>query len=252
MDGFFGRDWHGPPFELFGAAHLGTLAVGVLLNIVLVLRFRNSPEPTRTRVRWILVAAMWIQELGWHLWNVLIGRWSVQTMLPLHLCSAMVWTSGILLLTRSRTLYPVVYFLGIGGALQALLTPDLDDYNFPHYRFFETFFAHTMIVTAAIFMTFVERFRPTWRSLGRTLLIANAYAVVVFVINLALGSNYLFINGKPPFATVLDLLPPWPAYLLVLEGLAIIMCLILYAPWAIADLRRKRTAPSHGSRSAVG
>lgn len=235
MDEFFGPFWHGPPFQLFGGPHIGALLAVVVLSVVIVWRFRGAAERPRTRVRWILVAAMWAQELCWHLWNALLGRWSVQTMLPLHLCSAMVWASGLLLLTRSRWLYQVVYFLGIGGALQALLTPDLDDYNFPHYRFFETFFAHTMIVTAAVFMTFVERFRPTWRGLGWTIMVANAYAVVVFAINYALGSNYLFINGKPPFPTLLDLLPPWPAYLVVLEVLALLVCLILYAPWAIHD-----------------
>lgn len=247
MDLFLGRDWHGPPFQLFGLPHLGALLVVVLVNVVLVWRFRGTPEHTRTIVRWALVAAMWTHELCWHLWNVSIGRWSVQTMLPLHLCSAMVWVSGVLLLTRSRWLYPLVYFLGIGGAIQALVTPDLDDYNFPHYRFFETFFAHTMIVAAAVFMTFVEGFRPTWRGLGRTMIIANAYAVLVFVLNQALGSNYLFINGKPPFPTVLDLLPPWPIYLAVLEGLALLVCLVLYAPWALHDRHAlRRTQASAG------
>jgi hypothetical integral membrane protein (TIGR02206 family) len=249
VDDIFGRDWNGPPFQLFGGPHLGALLVVVLLNVVLVWRFRGAPEGTRTRVRWILVAAMWTQELCWHLWNAIIGRWSIRTMLPLHLCSAMVWTSGILLLTRSRRLYPLVYFLGIGGALQALLTPDLDDYNFPHYRFFETFFAHTMIVTAAIFMTFVERFRPTVRRLGWTIVIANAYAVVVFFINHMLGSNYLFLNAKPPFPTLLDLLPPWPTYLIVLEGLALLVCLVLYAPWVVHDHRALLRTRRHRSGS---
>lgn len=235
MGEFFGRDWHGPPFRLFGVPHVAALLVIVVLNVVLVRRFRGAAESTRTRARRIMVAAMWLQELGWHLWNAEIGRWNVETMLPLHLCSAMVWMSGVLLLTRSRRLYPLVYFLGIGGALQALLTPDLDNYNFPHYRFFETFFAHAMIVTAAVFMTFVERFRPTVRSLVWTVVVANVYALAVFGLNRAIGSNYMFINGKPPFPTVLDLLPPWPVYLIVLEGMALLVCLLLYAPWWIHD-----------------
>lgn len=238
MDKYFAREWHGAPFQLFGPPHLGALAVLVLLNLWL-LRFRRSSEQTRGRVRIILVVAMWAQELGWHLWNVLTGQWGVRTMLPLHLCSAMVWVSGIMLLTRSRRLYEIVYFLGIGGALQALLTPDLKDYSFPHYRFFETFFAHTMIITAALFMTFVEGFRPTWRALGRTLLVAAAYAVVVFVLNAALGSNYLFINGKPGFKTLLDALPPWPEYLPIIAGLAVTVCVLLYLPWALLDRRNK-------------
>lgn len=237
MQDYFSRDWTGSAFVLFGPAHLGALAVAIALNLLLVRRFRGAPQPTRRRMRWILVAAMWTHEIVWHLWNVATGQWTLRTMLPLHLCSAMVWISGVLLLTSSRRLYPLVYFLGIGGAVQALLTPDLNGYNFPHYRFFETFFAHTMIVTAAVWMTFVERFRPTWRSLGRTLLVLHISALVVFAINSAIGSNYLFINGKPPFPTLLDALPPWPLYLPVLSCLAIAICLALYVPWALRDAR---------------
>ncbi|GAB4481644.1 MAG: hypothetical protein OHK0031_03670 [Anaerolineales bacterium] len=33
-------------------------------------------------------------------------------------------------------IYELLYFMGIGGALQALLTPDVGIYGFPHYRYF--------------------------------------------------------------------------------------------------------------------
>ena len=76
-----------------------------------------------------------VNEFGWHLWNLVNGTWTVQTMLPLHLCSVFVFLSAIMLVTRSYTIFEYAFFLGIGGALQAFLTPDLGIYSFPHFRY---------------------------------------------------------------------------------------------------------------------
>jgi uncharacterized membrane protein YwaF len=66
--------------------------------------------------------------------------------------------------------------------------------------------------------------------------------VVVFFINSVIGSNYLMINGKPPTASILDLLPPWPIYIVYMEVLGVITFLLLYIPFIIKDWRVKRSA----------
>ena len=132
-----------------------------------------------------------------------------------------------------------MYFAGIGGGIQALATPDLGIYGFPHFRFFQTFISHGLIVTSAIYMTVVEGFRPTWKSLLRVAIWLNIYVVVVFFINNAIGSNYLMINGKPATPSLLDLLPDWPIYILYMEGIGVITFLLLYLPFAIKDRRNQ-------------
>lgn len=97
-------------------------------------------------------------------------------MLPLHVCSALVWVGALGLVMRSYKIYEFMYFMGIGGALQALLTPDLGIYGFPHYRFWQTYLSHGLIVTAAIYMTVVEGFCPTWKSLRRVFLWSQWWA----------------------------------------------------------------------------
>ena len=100
-------------------------------------------------------------------------------MLPLQLCSVLVWASAAMLLTRSYRLYEFVYFLGIGGATQALLTPDAGIYGFPHYRWFQTFLAHILIISSAVYMTVVEHYRPTWKSFKRVVIGFNLYIAFV-------------------------------------------------------------------------
>src|SRR5262245_19740769 len=138
LEKFFAADYPGPAFELFGTAHLAALAFFLLLNLYL-LRFRNAEDKTKRSIRWRLALILVLNELAWHYWNYAIGTWSIQNMLPLNLCSLMVWFGALMLFTRSYRIYEFVYFLGIGGAIQALATPDLGIYGFPHFRFFQTF-----------------------------------------------------------------------------------------------------------------
>ncbi|MFZ5808231.1 MAG: TIGR02206 family membrane protein [Chloroflexota bacterium] len=234
----FAKDWTGAPFHFLGIEHLTALFLLVVLNFLLF-RLRGAKEEQRRRAALMMAAILWLNEVGWHVWNYAVGQWTIQTMLPLHVCSLLVWTSGFMLVAKNYTIYEFCYFLGIGGAMQALLTPDLGIYGFPHYRFFQTFISHGLIITAAIYMTVVEGFRPTWKSFVRVAVIANLYMGVVFVINSWIGSNYMFINHKPETPSLLDLLPPWPYYLLYEELIGFVVFLLLYLPFALMDMRKK-------------
>ena len=130
--------------------------------------------------------------------------------------------------------------MGLIGASQALLTPDLTIYGFPHFRFIEYFSLHGLLILAVVYMTTVEGFRPTWRSLPRVILIANLYWVFCGLVNPLLGSNYLYTAGKLPTPSMLDLLGPWPVYLVAMEGLGLVFCLLLYLPFVIRDGRAAR------------
>jgi hypothetical integral membrane protein (TIGR02206 family) len=151
----------------------------------------------------------------------------------------LVWVGALMLVTKNYSIYEFMYLMGIGGAIQALATPDLGIYGFPHFRYFQTFISHGLIVTAAIYMTVVEGFRPTPKSLWRVFIGMNIYMVIVFFINSAIGSNYLMVNHKPETASILDLLPPWPIYILYMEVIGLVTIFLLYLPFALKDWRAK-------------
>ena len=109
-------------------------------------------------------------------------------------------------------------------------------YAFPHLRYFQVFISHGLIIISALYMTLVEGFRPTWASVKRVAIYGNIYLVAVFVLNLLIGSNYLFVAHKPETASLLDVLPPWPYYILIIELLAAVFILLFYSPFAIKDL----------------
>jgi hypothetical integral membrane protein (TIGR02206 family) len=147
-----------------------------------------------------------------------------------------------MLITKSYTIYEFAYLLGIPGAMQALLTPDAGIYGFPHFRFFQVFISHGAIVISALYMTFVAGYRPRVTSLWRVGLIANLYMIAVGIVNTLIGSNYLYIAHKPATASILDALPPWPWYILWIEGIGIASILLMYAPFALRDWQLGKSA----------
>lgn len=244
MDQFFTKDFTGGPFVLFSLQHWIAIILILLVNLSL-LYFRRLPgedfqKKFRRRFRVTLAVILLVNEATWHIWNLATGQWTLQTMLPLHLCSVFVYLSAYMLLSGNYKVYEFAYFLGIGGAIQPIFTPDLGIYAFPHLRYFQVFLSHGGIVTAAVYMTLVEGYRPTWKSLGKTILAMNIYMVVVGLINALIGSNYLFIAHKPETPSLIDVLGPWPLYLFALEGIGLVLFTLLYVPFAVRDFFARR------------
>ena len=136
MDQFFAGDYPGPAFEFLGTAHLTAISALLLFNLYL-LSYRKADDSARSRLRWTLALILWGNEFAWHYWNYAVGKWTLQTMLPLQICSLLVWFGALMLVTKSQRIYEFMYLLGIGGAIQALATPDLGIYGYPHFRFFQ-------------------------------------------------------------------------------------------------------------------
>ena len=238
MGDYITNDYKGAPFQFLGIPQIVALILLVLLNILL-LRDKKKDDQSRAKTRWTLAIILLVNELLYHVWHIYYESWNVQEHIPLHACSLLVWLSGFMLIKKNKYVYEFAYFMGIAGALQALMTPDIGIYGFPHYRFFQTFISHGLLVTGPIYMTIVEGFRPTWKSLLRVMVIMNIYMLIVLGINSIIGSNYLFVSRKPPGPSLLDALPEWPIYLLYIEGIGLVMFLLLYLPFLVKDIRGK-------------
>ena len=239
MGQYFDIQYAGQPFVLFGSAHLGVVATLALIGYLLI-RAGGRDDESRDRYRKPIGLFLILNETGTHIWKLTYGTWTVTESLPLQLCGAMAWIAGLSLLFNWRKTFPMIYFFGLVGALQGVITPDAGVYGFPHYQMIETIAAHSALVLAGLWVVLVEGYRPTFRHLVLTLGGLNAAALVMYFVNLGLGSNYLYVNAKPPNASLVDLLPAWPWYIPYLEVLAIVLFGALYLPFVV-----KRRATAH-------
>jgi hypothetical integral membrane protein (TIGR02206 family) len=232
-------------FQAYSTSHWIALLIFVI-GVLLLYLLRNWLKGERRSkvVRYGLALVLVLSEVSLNVWYVAEGVYRVKDTLPLELCSISLYFCVFMLLFRSRFLFQIVYFTGIGGALQALLTPVLG-YPFPHYRFIEFFIAHITIIIAVLFMVWVEGYRPTLKSIAITMGFLNVMLVIIVGVNYLTGGNYMFLARKPDTASLLDVLGPYPWYLLSLEAVALVLFLLLYAPFS----RSSRTGNANPSRN---
>ena len=58
------------------------------------------------------------------------------------------------------------------------------------------------------------------------------WLVVVLALNALLDANYGYVSGKPSEATVLDVLGPWPLYVVAEMAIVAVGWALITVPWA--------------------
>lgn len=223
----------------FGSAHLLALASTFALALAVVLLVRARPR-LATPARLLLAATIVLLvalELavaareGWLTWR---------TLLPLELCDAAMVLAVLTLLRPGRRAAEVVYFWAGSGSLLAMLTPELP-WNFPRWEFVVFFGLHGLVLVAAALLVFGLGLRPgpgaPWRALG----ITAGWAALVGLVNLALGTNFMYLRHKPTVATPLDWMGPWPVYIATGALVALALFHLLALPFR-GEWRRARGA----------
>lgn len=241
-ENFFTGETRGTPLEMFGPVHGIFLLVILALNLSIILFGSRFTEKTKKWFPYLLTGILLANEASYHIWAISLGRWTIQEMLPLHVCAVLIWLSPLMLIKKNRTVFEVTYLLGIATAFMVILTPALDPFGFPHFRWFHVFTSHGMLILAAVYMVFVEKFRPHPKSLLKTFGIINLYMIPVGLVNFLVGGNYVFLAHKPSGTSVLDLFGPWPWYILGMEFIGMTLALLLYLPFAVKDWKERRRA----------
>ena len=217
------------------------IALTISLPFILAAFVRKSRWPRSERVIGKLFAGMLLLNyVGYEIYLAFTQGLVWQKALPFQLCDwAMVAIVVALLTGRNRWL-EVAYFWGIGGTLQAILTPDLK-YAFPNIRFITFFIAHSGIVVGIAFMMIVKKFRPQWSSILRVFAWSELYFALAFTVDLLTGENYGYLLHKPAATSLLDALSDHHfVYLVQMHLLAWTFFVALYLPFALYDAVKKR------------
>ena len=222
-------------FSEFGPSHLVVLAVFVVGIVALVWLGRRQTEPQARRFSRVMAGvllAVFVAALVYEMIHPTIAN-----SIPLQLCDIAEVTVAYALWTQRRWAFALAYYWGLVLSSQALLTPDVDGPDFPD-RSFLTFFAlHLLVVWGAVYLTWGRGLRPTWRLYRFAVVMTLAWAAITFTFNVIAGTNYGYLNRKPPIASVLDFLGPWPVYLLTEITLVIIVWALMTWPWERARRR---------------
>ncbi len=78
----------------------------------------------------------------------------------------------------------------------------------------------------------------------RAYLLTFALLLVGAFINLLTNGNYMYLRHTPGVQSVLNLMGPWPWYIVGGAVLSLVLFLILDAPFRISALARARSKPA--------
>src|SRR5437763_1699230 len=233
-------------FRPFGLAHLIVIALTISLPFVFAAFARKSRWPRSERIiARLLAGLLLLNYVGYEIYLAVTAGLAWQRALPFQLCDWAMIAILVALLTGRERWLEVAYFWGIGGTLQAILTPDLK-YAFPDIHFLTFFIAHSGIVVAIAFMMIVKKFRPHWISIVRVFAWSELYFVATITVDLLTGENYGYLLHQPAKPSLLDLLSHERiVYILQMHLLALLFFCALYVPFAVCDLtaRKRKRAP---------
>ena len=99
-----------------------------------------------------------------------------------------------------------------------------------------------LVVWAAIYLTWGQRKQPRWRDYRFTVVVTVVWAVFTFTFNALTGTNYGYLNRKPSSASLLDLMGPWPVYVVVEVAILVGIWALMTWPWTRAQGTRNLDA----------
>ena len=236
-----------PTFQPWGTSHLVVIFLTITLPFAFAALVRWTKSPVTERI--IVAALSLVLLLNYFVYLSLVrqfGAVSWEQVLPMQLCDWAMVVIIIAMWTRRPRWFEVAYFWGIGGTVQAVLTPNLP-YGFPDFRFFSFFISHCGIIIGIVFLMLTHQLRPNAFSIVRVFAWTEFYFIVTLAADHFTGYNYGFLLHKPEAKTLLNILSDnRPLYLFEMHLLALAFFIVLYLPFAIYDLVRGKSLRNPG------
>ena len=180
----------------------------------------------RVRLGYFLGAILLARLLFIHPYQIQIGIWDKVHSLPLHLCGISAIISFILLFRFNQFLYEFLILLGIPGAIQSLLTPELT-LGYDKVLLFEYFVSHGGIILSGLFLTFVLGHAPRIKSWIRVIIASQVLLVLIHLFNIFLDSNYMYTRIKPIVDNIL-IIGEHPFYYIGFEFFGFLNIMLFY------------------------
>jgi hypothetical integral membrane protein (TIGR02206 family) len=232
-------------FEAFTPEHaglLGLLVVGAVVLGAVGARQRRTAVDLRFRQAFAVLIPLFTVPM--QVLQLLPDDFTMGTSLPLQICDLSWMVAVWALWTRDHRAIALLYFWGLTLTVQAAITPSLDQ-TFPDPRYFMFWGMHLLTIWAAVYLVCLAG-GPGWFGYRFTFACTAVWAVLVLGFNALTGTNYGYLSRKPDTSSLLDLLGPWPVYVLVEVLILAGGWALMTWPWVLAG----RTVPERPSAGA--
>ena len=228
------------PFVIFGTSHIFTLLFIIAIAFLIPVSIKNRKYEDKIFIAKIIgFLAILLELIKPFIWHYSMEFAWIE-LIPIHMCNLSTFFIGIFLLTEKRLFFEVSFFWGIGGGLNALLTPDIPN-NFPDPQFILFFIGHGFLMIAIAYASISLKNRPTLKSVKNGIYFSLMSLPVIYIINELLGPevNYWYLASKPEGDSIFNLLPDPPMLIPALIIIGVMLFFAIYSPYWLFDRFKK-------------
>ena len=183
-------------FRVFEGYHFLIFVVTALL-IGLTLFFKRKLTDKQFQLYGKLIGlGLVAHQIYFHITHLLIQEtYDIKIHLPLHLCGMSIYLVFIAILVDKTFLKNIALTYSPFGALLAIIFPEINNIPFFSFGSFEFFWSHIFILIGVLYLALEPNFKYSFKQALRFGLAFIPFALlVIYPINVWLGSNYMFLN----------------------------------------------------------
>ena len=190
----------GVGFSTFDGTHLLWLLAAITAITTAAIFYRTLDLKKRKIMRTVLGVIIIMCEIIKNFVAGAVGDFGIGH-LPFHLCGINILLIGFDLIKQTKTVHNFLYYIGIPGAMLALVFPNwtvLPCMNFFHIH---SFVIHILLVMYPVILVTSKDEKPTVKDMPKCVLLLVGLAVPIYFINLIYDTNFMFLmspeTGNP-------------------------------------------------------
>lgn len=223
-------------FKNFSPQHFIYMALGIMIIIILAKYVKKCPRYLAERIiKGSSIFLLLFYFLRAYMFYRYFENFELLDIVPLHLCIISGFVLPITVFSKSKLLWNFSYGILMPGAAAAIAMPEstLTFYHAFGWMPLIFFSWHFLVVMIPILQVASRRLLPDLGQYPKVLTLLGAYALLVFILNKVLDTNFLYLNGAAR-GTVLEVFEQWlgnPGYIIPMALLAAVISFLLFVPW---------------------
>lgn len=219
-------------FSHYDAMHLTWLAVGIIVTVLNCLWYRRLSPGGKDTWKKVVASLIVLDEIFKMVMLFIGGRYDV-SYLPFHLCSINIFIIAIHAWKPTKLLSGFLYTVCIPGAIAALLFPTWSSLPLGNFMHWHSFTVHILLTMYPIVLAFDGELAPSVKQLHKYLLLLVAMAIPIYVINLLLDTNFMFLMSADEGNPLYLFEQLWGSHLLGFPVLILAVLIVMYVPLVI-------------------
>ena len=187
-------------FNTFGLTHLLWLLAFAVICAVSIAVYKKSNDKSRNIIRITLGVIIVLEEIVKDIVSAAVGSLGVGD-LPFHLCGINILLIGFDIIKRTKTVENFLYYIGIPGAMLALLFPNWTALPCNNFFHIHSFTVHIMLVLYPLLLVSSGEIKPDIKTMPKCIALLVLMAIPVYFLNMWLGTNFMFLmdpeTGNP-------------------------------------------------------